>query len=97
MATYSQMPIRIDTGPSIFKLAAFAMASGAMLAAAGMAFGYWVLPDNRQSRAAERAPACAASAQRLLAADSLVALEREKYLLTAMDCDVWRQVRDLRQ
>lgn len=50
------------------------------------------LEDYRQS---QRAAPCTATMQRLLAADTLVALEREKFLLKEMDCSIWRQVREM--
>lgn len=96
MASWSGTPIKIDEGPSLLKMVLIAAASGALLVAAAIAFSYWVVTHNRQVRAAERGPACTAAAQRLLTADTVVALEREKYLLTTMRCDVWRQVQDLR-
>ena len=96
MGTYSHLSSRADYGPSILKLALGVMLLGAVFVSGVVGALLWTKGHIRATRAAERAPACTAAAQRLLAADSLVTLEREKYLLSAMDCDVWRQVRDMR-
>lgn len=39
---------------------------------------------------------CTVTLQRLMAADTLVELEREKFLLGEMGCHVSREIRDLR-
>ncbi|MFC7543273.1 hypothetical protein ACFQU2_32670 [Siccirubricoccus deserti] len=49
-----------------------------------------------EHRLAARTDVCADAAGRFLVASTLVDLEREKYLLDAMRCDVGRQLRDLR-
>lgn len=49
---------------------------------------------EQELRLAERGPACTASFRRLMAADTMVALEREKYFLDSLRCSVWREVRD---
>ena len=96
MATYSRASSKADDGPSIPKLLLGTMFLGAVSVSGAVGGILWVKGQIQANRMAERAPACTAAAQRLLTADNLVTLEREKYLLAAMDCDVWRQVRDLR-
>jgi len=97
MAPYSRISSKADDGRGLLKLVLLAMLFGALSVSSIVSGILWARSHIQATRAAERAPACTASAQRLLTVDSLVGLEREKYLLTAMDCDVWRQVRDLRQ
>jgi hypothetical protein len=81
MATYSQMSSKADDRWSILKLALGAMFLGAVSVSGVVGGILWVKGHMQATRAAERAPACTAAAQRLLTADTVVALEREKYLL----------------
>ena len=61
---------------------------------AALALFIWGMLILEERRLEKRGPACAASLERLMAADTVVALEREKYLLDAMGCRVWRQMRN---
>ncbi|TDG28546.1 hypothetical protein [Paracraurococcus ruber] len=77
------------TRTTIFPFLVFLVAFFAIIA-----LFIWAFLELEEGRFAERGPACAASLERLMAADTMVALEREKYLLDAMGCRVWRQVQN---